>query len=411
MKIIEYTELADWVNERTSDLLADYRSEILRHTDKIQQAMLRIEESAQLLLEEVVVEGELTVPGAASKLSEALRSGGGDIKFPEEPSFTSTKDLLGKLESYLRGAHEAGRRYIPRLPKAHKRAIKELDYQIRLISTAYQKIMKASEKTKLPKELDRLAKEVEELEQKTKQLIRIVTDLGEMRERKTEMADKLETQKQAVERFHSDSGLSEIDTIRREIDAIRMLVTNQLNFLKKPLKKLSQAAGGSIMLTSMAVEGADAYSSNPWQAFRQDVDNLSKLKACLTALSEAVQAGKIKFKQSIDRRIVEKQEEVCGKAALDELLERYSNLVERQRELESGVSTEEQRELHKALERAKWEHRDVDAEIRHGEEQEKRLVAALLSLKQRVEKMAVSLVKEEIQITFPDQVQPLLDEK
>ncbi len=410
MKIVEYSDLGAWVADKTGVLLADYRSDILRPIEKIQQALLKIEESAELLLEEVVIDGELTVPGAASKLSESLKSRGGDIVFPEEPSFASTQELLEKIEAYLRGSHEAGRRYIPRLPKAHKRAIKELDYQIRLISNAYQKIKKVSEKTKLPKELDFLAQEVEELEQKTQQLVIITTDLVELRGRQLEMADKLETQQQAVERFHSDSGLSEIDTISREIDAIRMLVTNQLNFLKKPLKKLSQAAGSSIMLTSMAVEGADAYSSDPWQAFCQDVDKLSKLKASLTALSDAVQTGKLRFKQSIDRRIIERKEEICGKAALDELFERYSNLIERQRELESSISTEKQRGLQKALERAKWEHRDVDAEVAHGEAQKTKLVKILVSLKQRLEKMVERLVKEEIRITFPDQVQSLLDE-
>ncbi len=410
MKSIECTELGTWIAERTDELLADYRSDILRPIEKIQQALLKIEESAELLLEEVVIDGELTVPGAASKLSEALKSRGGDIEFPKKPTFASTQELLEKLEYYLRGSTEAGRRYVPRLPKAHKRAIKELDYQIRVISNAYQKIKKVSEKNKLPKELELLAQEVEELEQKAQQLVKLTAELEELRERQIEMAGKLKTHQQAVERFHSDSGLSEIENIRREIDAIRMLVTNQLNFLKKPLKKLSQAAGGSIMLTSMAVEGAEAYSSNPWQAFTQDSEKLSKLKACLIALGDAVQAGKLRFKQSIDRRIVERRTEICDKAALDELLERYSRLVERQRELESSVSAEEQRGLQKALDRAKWEHRDVDAEIAQGEGQKSRLVKVLESLKQKIEKMIARIIREDISITFPDQIQSLLEE-
>jgi hypothetical protein len=408
--MIEYNELGAWVVERTADLLADYRSDILRPIEKIQQALLKIEESTELLLEEVVLDGELTVPGAASKLSEALRSQGADLEFPKEPSFASVQELLEKLESFLRGSHEAGRRYIPRLPKAHKRAIKELDYQIRTISNAYQKIKKISEKTKLPKELDLLAQEVEDLKQKTQQLITLSERLVELEKRKTELTDRLETREKAVEQFHSSSGLSEIDTIHREIDAIRMLVTNQLNFLKKPLKKLSQAAGTSMMLSSTAVEGADAYSTDPWQAFGQDRENLSKLKACLTALSKAVQTGKLRFKQSIDRRIVERKEEICGKAALDELIQRYSSLIERKQELESGISTEEQRDLHKALERAKWEQRDIKAEITHGEEQKTRIAKILASLKNKVEKMITRITKEDVRITFPDQVLSLLDE-
>ncbi|MFX1475838.1 MAG: hypothetical protein ACFFCO_10245 [Promethearchaeota archaeon] len=406
---VEYGELGAWVTERTADLLADYRSDILRPIEKIKQALLKIEESAGLLLEEVVIDGELTVPGAASKLAETLRSQGGDLDFPEEPSFTSVQDLLEKLESYLKGSHEAGRRYIPRLPKAHKRAIKELDYQIRIISNAYLKIKKVSEKTKLPKELDLLAQKVGDLEEKAQQLLKIKTQLVELRERQAETTDKLETQQQAVERFRSDSGLSEIETIRREIDSIRMLVTNQLNFLKKPLKKLSQAAGSAVMLSSTAVEGADAYSSDPWQAFSQDSEELSKLKACLTALSEVVQAGKLKFKQSIDRRIVEREEEICGKASLDEMARRYSSLIERQKELQSSISTEEQRDLQRALDRAKWERRDVEAEIAHGEEQKTRLAKALVSLKQKVEKIIARLVKEEIGITFPEEVQSIIE--
>jgi predicted nuclease with TOPRIM domain len=409
LKVIEYNEVAVWVAERTDEILSDYRSEILRHTEKIQQALLKIEESTGLLLEEVVIDGELTVPGAASKLAEALRSQGGDLDFPTEPSFTSVQELLEKLESYLKGSHQAGRRYIPRLPKAHKRAIKELDYQIRVIGNAYQKIQKVSEKTKLPKELDILAQEVDELEQKTQQLLKITTQLVELRERQAEKVDKLETRQQAVERFHSDSGLSEIETIRREIDSIRMLVTNKLNFLKKPLKKLGQAAGSSVMLSSTAVEGADAYSSDPWQAFGQDREGLSKLKACLTALSEAVKTGKLKFKQSIDRRIVEREKEICGQGGLDELVQRYSDLIKRQQELESSISTEEQRDLQKALDRAKWERRDVDAEIAHGEEQTARLIKILVTLKQKVEKMIGQLVKEEVDITFPDEVQSILE--
>jgi hypothetical protein len=391
-------------------MLANYRADISKHLEKVLQALNRIEETSEQLLQEVVVEGELTVPGAALKLANRLKSLATELEIPEEITYSSVQVLVEGLENLLRSCTEAGRRYVPRLPPVHKKVIKDLDYQIRQISQGYTKLKKLWEKNKLPMELDKIQKDVEELLERIKQIVKIVHALKEMRQQEKTTVGKIEEQQEDIEQFRMDSGLVEADEIRRETDAIRMLVTNQLNFLKKPFKKLSQAAGQTMMIGSTAIEGADAYSTDPWQAFQKDTEGLDKLKASLSALAEAAQLKKIKFKQSLERKIVDRRHEVCEKGSLDKYRKRFSALLERQQEISSQVSVEERRDLEKTLERAKWEHRDISAEITHQEEQQTRVSERLSGLKIKLERALKRVLNDDFEIILPDEVLEILTE-
>jgi len=114
-------ELPEWFEKRAEELLFNYRSDIKRQTDRIEGALAKTAETSDQLLEEVVIDGELTVPGAAAKLSSRLKSIAEDMAIPEEIIYSSVRELLDDLEDYLREATNAGRRYIPRLPKVHKK--------------------------------------------------------------------------------------------------------------------------------------------------------------------------------------------------------------------------------------------------------------------------------------------------
>lgn len=411
MSVIDVHDLPDWFTKQAEDLLFNYRADIRRHLDRIKDALQNTAESAEQLLEEVVIDGELTVPGAASKLASRLKSASADVTIPESITYSSAEKLLADLETYMREATDAGRRYIPRLPKVHKRIIKELDYQFRAIGQGYQKIKKIWEKDKLPKQLDLIRQEVEEIDQRAKQVVKLADQLAQLQTQKAKMAGKIAAQHDDIEQFRKTSGLTEIEGIRREIDSIRMIVTNQLNFLKKPFKKLSQAAGRAVMLSSTAGEGAESYSNDPWQAFQDDTETLDKLKLGLAALMEAIETGKIKFKTSLNRKAADRRDEICNKGALDEYRQRFSTLESRREELKSQVSLDERRELEKSLERTKWEQRDVEAEIRHNQEQIERISARLLALQKRLDQSLSRLIKGEVVIEFPEAVQAILTEE
>lgn len=408
MTVIGVHELPEWFAERTGELLSNYRLDIQKQLDRIDEALVKTVETSDQLLEEVVVDGELTVPGSAQKLATRLKSSAKDMEFPEEISYSSVQELLDDLEDYLQDTTHAGRRYIPRLPRVHKKIIKELDYQFRTIGQAYQKIKKIWEKEKLPKQVERVGDEVEEIDERSRQVLTLSEQLAKLKEQKEQTAGRVEEHQDGIEQFRMDSGLVEIDGIRKEIDSIRMIVTNQLNFLKKPFKKLSQEAGQSIMISSVAGEGADAYSKEPWTAFQSDTEDLERLKVGLTSLADAIQNGKIKFRASLNRKVLDRKTSVVEKGGLDEYRQRFSDLSSRQDELEVAISSDERRDLEKSLERAEWEHRDVKSEIAHIEEQVARISARLKALQKRLESGISKLVRNDIEIEFPDEVKALL---
>jgi archaellum component FlaC len=403
--VIGVYELPEWFTKQVEELLFNYRSDIRRQMDRIEGALAKTAKTSDQLLEEVVIDGELTVPGAASKLSSRLKSIAEEMEIPDEITYTSVQELLDDLEDYLREATNTGRRYIPRLPKVHKKIVKELDYQFRVVGQGYQKIRKLWEKEKLPKQLDQIGEEVEEIEQRSRQLLSLVEQLSELEMLEEEKVGRIEEQQGNIEQFRMDSGLKEIEGIRKEIDSIRMIVTNQLNFLKKPFKKLSQAAGRVVMMSSTAGEGADAYSADPWHAFQKDTDSLEKLKAGLTALAEAVQGGKLKFKDRVKRKVLDSEGEICGKGGLNEYRHRFSYLESRKADLKAAVSIDERRKLEKSLERAKWEHRDVKTELAHTQEQIERISTRLKALQKRLQKSLSKVTRDDITIEFPDDVE------
>jgi len=404
-------ELPTWLQTQTRELLLPYRSDIGRHLERVKLAQEKISEAAEQLLQEVVVDGELTVPGAATKLSAQMKSLVGHLQIPEEITYKSVQQLVAGLEALLRESTEAGRRYVPRLPKVHKRIIKELDFHVRMIGDAYGRIRKAAEKNPLPLELSQLDEQAKELVEKTEQLMHLVEQLEALRQQKAAAAGKVEEHREGIEHFRVESGLVELDEIRREIDAIRMLVTNQLNFLKKPFKGLMQSAGKTVMVPPEAAEAADAYSTEPWQAFLDDAQGLTKLKEGLTALDDAVRAGKLDFKQAIDRKISERRQEICEKGALDELQRRYAALEGRQQELKSAIPLEQRQALEKTLDRAQWEHRDIEADIAHTEEQIQRIGTVLGDLRRKLEKALTPLVRSPVHLEFPAEVSALVTTK
>lgn len=410
MSVIDVYKLPDWFVKQIEDLLFNYRADIQKHLDRIEEALVKTTETADLLLEEVVIDGEMTVPGAAAKLANRLKTLFDSVEFPEEITYASVEELLQELERYIRDVTMAGHRYIRRLPQVHKRVVKELDYQFRAINQGYQKIKKIWEKDKLPKRLDQIRDEVEEIEDRSHQVVKLSKDLVELQQQQEKAEGRIEKRQTGIEQFRKDSGLAEIDEIRREIDSIRMIVTNQLNFLKKPFKKLSQAAGQSIMISSTAGEGADAYSADPWQAFQRDTDGLARLKAGLNALTEAIQEKKIKFKTSLNRKVIDRRDQVVEGGGLDDYRLRFTALDSRKSELESSVSIDERRELEKSLERAEWEKRDVAAEIAHNEEQIMKVSARLRVLQNRLEKSLSSILRGDIEIEFPDEVMAIIGE-
>ncbi len=410
MSLIGVYDLPEWFTKQIEDLLFNYRADIQKQMDRIEEALVASTETADQLLVEVVIDGEMTVPGAAAKLANRLKSLFDTVEFPEEITYASVEELLHDLEGYLRHVTMAGQRYIRRLPKVHKRVVKELDYQFRAINQGYQKIKKLWEKDKLPKQLDQISEEVEEIEDRSHQLVKLSKDLTELQQQREKAEGRVEKQQDGIEQFRMDSGLAEIDGIRREVDSVRMIVTNQLNFLKKPFKKLSQAAGQSLMISSTAGEGADAYSADPWQAFQKDTETLTRLKAGLNALADAIQEKKVKFKASLNRKVIDRRGQVVEKGVLDEYRLRFSMLEARKNELESSVSIEKRRELEKSLERAQWEKRDVTAEINHIQVQIEKVSARLKSLKKRLEKSLSSILRGDLDIEFPDEVLTILGE-
>jgi hypothetical protein len=407
---IDVYELPEWFAKQTDDLLFNYRSDIQKQMDRIEEALVNSTETAEKLLEEVVIDGEMTVPGAASKLAGRLNSLFEAVEFPEQITYTSVEELLQDLEGYIRDVSMAGQRYIRRLPKVHKRVIKELDYQFRVINQGYQKIRKIWEKEKLPRQLELIQEEVEEIEDRSHQLVKLAEELNDLQEEKDKAEGRVEKHQDGIEQFRMESGLAEIDKIRREVDSIRMVVTNQLNFLKKPFKKLGQAAGQSIMLSSDANDAADVYSADPWQAFQRDTETLTKLKAGLNALASAVQNKKLKFKARLKRKVIDQRDQVVEKGGLDEYRLRFATLDTRKEELKSSISIEERRELEKSLERAKWEKRDLGAEISHAQEQIDKVSGRLKTLQKRLEKALSSILRGTIEIKFPDEVLAVLQE-
>jgi hypothetical protein len=401
-------ELPTWLQAQSRELLVPYRSDIGRHLERVKLAREKIGEAADQLLQEVVVDGELTVPGAAAKLSAQLKTLIGNLQIPEEITYKSVQQLVAGLEELLRGTTEAGRRFVPRLPKVHKRVIKELDFHVRMIGDAYGRIRKAAEKNPLPLELSRLDEQAQEVVEKTQQLIHLVEQLEALRQQKTAAAGKVEEQREGIEHFRVESGLAELDEIRREIDAIRMLVTNQLNFLKKPFKGLTQSAGKTMMVPPTAAEAADAYSMDPWQAFLDDTEGLTKLKEGLTILVDAVRTGKLDFKQAIDRKISERQQEICEKGTLDQLRHRYAALAIRQQDIRSAIPLEQRQALEKTLDRAQWEHRDIEADIAHTEEQVQRIGALLGGLEQKLEKALSRLLRDPVRLEFPAEISAIV---
>ncbi|MFX0168999.1 MAG: hypothetical protein ACFE89_06500 [Candidatus Hodarchaeota archaeon] len=408
MTVIGVDELPAWFAKQSEDLLSSYRAELRRQLDRIDEAFVKTGEASDLLLEEVLLDGEMTVPGAAQKLASQLKQSVEEITFPDQLTYSTVEELMGDLEGYLRDTMMTGRRYIPRLPPVHKKIIKELDYQIRAVDQGYRKVRKIWEKSKLPKELDKVERDVEDIAQRSRQVMTLVKQLKELEQQREETAGRVEEHRGDIDQFHAESGLDEIEAIQKEIDSIRMIVTNQLNFLKKPFKKLSQAIGSTLMVSSTAGEGADAYSIDPWEAFKKDEVNLTGLKAGLTALTDAITGDKLSFKQSVNRKVLERQATVSEKGELDEYRQHFGELESRKTDLEAAVSLDDRRELEKSLDRAKWEHRDVTAEIAHCKEQITRISTQLRKLQTRLEESLSRLVRDEIVVEFSDEVQAVL---
>jgi chromosome segregation ATPase len=103
-----------------------------------------------------------------------------------------------------------------------------------------------------------------------------------------------------------------------------------------------------------------------------------------------------------------RQQEICEKGTLDQLRHRYAALAIRQQDIRSAIPLEQRQALEKTLDRAQWEHRDIEADIAHTEEQVQRIGALLGGLEQKLEKALSRLLRDPVRLEFPAEISAIV---
>jgi chromosome segregation ATPase len=221
-----------------------------------------------------------------------------------------------------------------------KISLKELN---NFLTKEYIKTKTLEETFQLIGKLDALTKQLEELkEKKTK-----------IEAERTLVEREIAKKQQEISSLKNEGGLSQLNKLDLEVEALNAEVRHAFQHLQKPFIKLQALSlhGGGSGLTLDELKKLEEYMANPFNALASEDANHPILRSILQKLKRAVSEGKISLKPDKRRKAEQAIDNILDKNSLADTQRRCANLALQKRQLSASASIEEAKHILAVLQR------------------------------------------------------------
>jgi hypothetical protein len=344
------TSVKGWLESETSSIFAPVHAKAQKLLADMQKALESLRDASKMLLDNSGKEIEkrnMKTYGRAralNKLSRLFLDRMQQIEVPEKVSYESFRNFVQETQRTFLVTEVDTRNWFPRISPFFI-----LDR--RKFLTVFEKA-----KEQLKELNDFLVKEYVKTKtlEETFQLINNLQGLEEQLKKLSEQRKNLESEKVSIEREMAETqqkmadlkiggGISQLNQLNMEIEALNNEVKNSLRHLQKPFIKLQALAvhGEGSGLTPEEINKLNQYLEDPFEAFSSEETGYPLLRQILQKLMRLMSEGKLKLKSDKMRKAQQAINEILSQNSLTGLHQKCVDAAAQKKQLSTSAKIAE----------------------------------------------------------------------
>jgi len=233
---------------------------------------------------------------------------------------------------------------------------------------------------------------IDKLKSSEGQLADLKEQKAKAQSEKASLEREIAETRQKMADLKSKGGISQLNQLVMEIEALSMEVKRSLRHLRKPfikLQALTQHGGGS-GLTPEELNKLNQYLENPFEAITTEEAGYSLLRQILQKLARLMADGKLKLKTDKMRKAEQAIDNILNKDSLGVLHQKCVGAVTRKRQLSTSAEVAETRSdlsrLQEQLEKLERKRSDTESEEKAIERACNEMLERIRNQKSQIEK-------------------------
>ncbi|MHA1247948.1 MAG: hypothetical protein ACTSPE_11520 [Candidatus Thorarchaeota archaeon] len=405
MTTLTIPQLEKWFRKRLRAKSKDFIKKAEK-TYKVVDRALKDVQSVARDLKNASSDDDAEVEGIAARFAMKIDEIVAEFDLRKEITYEGTEAMQAEIQRFIQELWGAGARWIKRMDKRHKGAIKQLDAYMKDLINAMKTIGKLLYEYSWLKDIERIGARIETLRDLTygrelyEESIRQVLSKIEQAQREYEEAKK------ALEEFRTTSNVSEILSLDEQADHLSGLLRMKLNTLKKPVKKFLQHDTG-VRVSPAGSRALNDYFEDPYHAIAEEPDGCPGLIEGLEALKQAIEEGKLPLKDRLGRRAIEEIERI-KKGGLADLQAQAKDVESKRRAYAGSDVYKKAAELEERFEEARKNLEYHKNDLLRIRDEIQRQLEKVAEFRERIEKEIEDAFGEKVTIDVGETLEPLL---
>ncbi len=405
MTTLDVDQLDKWYRKRLATQSKDFIKRAEKSYKNVKQTLKDVGTIAGDLEDSAKDDSETI--GIASRFAMKLDSIVKDFDVESNITYESTEAMQEEIQRFIQELWGAGARWIRRMDKRHKNAIKMLDTYMKELAREMKVLSKLLYEFSWVKDLERIGGRIQTLSELTYSAEGFEEQIRQIQLKISTAKKEHSAAKQAYDEFTDTSNVAELLSLDEESDHIGALLRMRLNPLKKQVKKFMQRDTG-VRVSPSGQRALSEYFEDPLIAIIAEPDGTPGLIEGLEGMQKALDTGKLKLKDRLARRASE-EIEAMKNGSISDLQRQAKELDEKRRTFagsdvykKSAVLTERLNEASRNLEYHTNDLLKVGADI-------KRQIARVEEFRTRIESEILEAFEEKIIIKIDELgLEPLL---
>jgi len=339
-------DIKGWLEKETGSVFTPVHANAQKLTDEMRDALENLADVSKMLLdnsEKEIEKRNMKTYGRARALSKLARIFSDRIKqvtVPDKVSYNSFNTFIQETQKAFAVTEVDIRNWFPKISPFFI-----LDRRRFLAVFERAKILLKEMQGFQAKEYVK-TKTLEETFQIIDKLNTLGNQLSSLKERKAKVEnEKAAVEKEVAETQHkivelkNKGGISQLDQINTEIEALNNEAKHELRHLQKPFVKLQSLTlhGEGSGLTPEEVQKLNQYLANPLEALATESDDYPLLRQILQKLGPLMADGKLKLKADKMRKAEQAIEGIINKNSLESLHKKSVQALIRKRQLSAST--------------------------------------------------------------------------
>ncbi|MEM2971401.1 MAG: hypothetical protein QW270_03135 [Candidatus Bathyarchaeia archaeon] len=400
-----------WLESETKAVFTPVHAKAHKLLDEMRKALESLREASKMLLDNSGREIEkrnMKTFGRAralNKLSRLFLERIEQIEIPEKVSYDGFCGFVQETQKAFLVTEIDIRNWFPRISPFFI-----LDR--RKFQTAFEKakeqlgelndfLLKEYVKTKTLEETFQLIDDLQTLEG---QITRLDEQRKNLENEKVSIEREMAETQQKIVDLKSHGGISQLNQLGMEIEALNNEVKNVLRHLQKPFIKLQALAvhGGGSGLTPEEINKLNQYLTNPFEAFASEGAGYPLLRQILQKLMRLMAEGKLKLKQDKMRKAQQTINEILNGNSLVGLHQKCVDATTRKNKLSTSAEMAEVKshlaKLQEHVERLEQRRKIVESEIGVLRQTYNETLEKIRSCKNQIERNILNFTGKKIQL-------------